>query len=75
LHNNTNQNLIGLVNESGVSIHHVVCGARICPAAFILHERAAPMVNRWCVASLRNAPAKCSGVNLTLNRIGLKDTK
>jgi hypothetical protein len=44
--NNTNQNLIGLVNENRVSIHHVGHGARICPTAFILRERASHMVNR-----------------------------
>jgi len=48
---NTNQNLIGLVNTSGVSIHHVGNRARICPTAFILRERALRMVNRWCVAT------------------------
>ncbi|WP_334446758.1 hypothetical protein [Bradyrhizobium sp. AZCC 1610] len=58
---NTNQNLIGLVNRSGVSIHHFGNGARICPVAFILRERAPLMVNRWCAAagkaSIRDVPA------------------
>jgi hypothetical protein len=49
--NNTNQNLIGLVNGNGVSIHHVANRAWICPVAFILHERAALMVNPWCAVS------------------------
>jgi hypothetical protein len=44
---NTNQNLIGLVNGNGVSIHHLGNGALICPVAFILRERDPPMVNRW----------------------------
>src|SRR6266481_9511817 len=68
---NTNENLIGLVNRSGVSIHHVVKRARICPVAFILRERAPLMVNRWCaqpamlLASGVPACKRCSGVNLT----------
>jgi hypothetical protein len=34
------QNRIGLVNRSGVSIHHVVNRALNCPVAFIFSERA-----------------------------------
>jgi chemotaxis protein CheZ len=45
---NTNENLIGLVNRNGVSIHHIVKRARIFRTAFILNECRAPMVNRWC---------------------------
>jgi hypothetical protein len=45
---NTNQNLIGLVNRNGVSIHHVVNSAPFCPVAFIFDEYLAGMVNRWC---------------------------
>jgi hypothetical protein len=71
---NTNENLIGLVNGNGVSIHHVVKGTLICPVAFILSERAARMVNRWCAAFEKRILA-CSRVNLTLNRIGLKHGK
>jgi hypothetical protein len=54
---NTNQNLIGLVNGSGVSIHHFGDCARICPVAFILRERASLMVNRWC-AGERKPPTR-----------------
>jgi hypothetical protein len=43
----TNENLIGLVNENEVSIHHVVNRTRIYPVAFIFDERARLMVNRW----------------------------
>jgi hypothetical protein len=46
---NTNQNLIGLVNRIGVSIHHVADRALICPVAFILRERAAS----WLIAGVR----------------------
>jgi hypothetical protein len=53
---NTNENLIGLVNENGVSIHHVVNRRRICPVAFILNERATPMVNRGCAAGGKAPP-------------------
>jgi hypothetical protein len=53
---NTNENLIGLVNENGVSIHHVVSRARICPVAFILNERTSLMVNRWCAAGGKAPP-------------------
>jgi hypothetical protein len=48
---NTNQNLIGLVNGSAVSIHHFGDRRRICPVAFILRERGPPMVNRWYAAA------------------------
>jgi hypothetical protein len=44
---NTNQNLIGLVNGIGVSIHHLGNGALIWPVAFILRERDALIVNHW----------------------------
>src|SRR4029450_1981957 len=58
---NTNQNLIGLVNRSAVSIHHFGNRARICPVAFILHEPRPLMVNRWYAAAgkplLRRVPA------------------
>jgi chemotaxis protein CheZ len=70
---NTNQNLIGLVNRSAVSIHHIGDRAWICPVAFILHERGALMVNRW-YAARANRRHDAFGVNLTLNRIGLKHT-
>jgi hypothetical protein len=53
---NTNQNLIGLVNRSGVSIHHPGNRARICPVAFILHERRPLMVNRWYAAAVKSLP-------------------
>ena len=46
-----NQNLIGLVNGIGVSIHHVANRPRFCPVAFIFDERADRMVNRWCAVS------------------------
>jgi hypothetical protein len=46
-----NQNRIGLVNRTGVSIHHVANSARFCPVAFIFGERRARMVNRLCAAS------------------------
>jgi hypothetical protein len=39
-----------LVNETGVSIHHVVNAARFFPVAFIFDERTAAMVNRWFAA-------------------------
>jgi hypothetical protein len=45
-----NQNLIGLVNGIGVSIHHVANRLRFCPVAFIFDEQADRMVNRWCAA-------------------------
>ncbi|WP_426436811.1 hypothetical protein [Bradyrhizobium genosp. P] len=51
----SNENRIGLVNRSGVSIHHVVDHARFCPVAFILDERATGMVNRGLTAHLRHA--------------------
>jgi chemotaxis protein CheZ len=53
---NTNENLIGLVNGNGVSIHHIVSRALICPVAFILDERAAHMVNRWCAGLHKTYP-------------------
>jgi hypothetical protein len=68
---NTNENLIGLVNGNGVSIHHVANGALICPVAFILGERGPFMVNHWC-AAFTNPVTACSRVNLTLNRLGLE---
>jgi len=71
---NTNENLIGLVNGNGVSIHHVADPALICPVAFILGECGPFMVNRWCAAFAKRFTA-CSRVNLTLNRIGLKHWK
>ncbi|WP_162240495.1 hypothetical protein [Bradyrhizobium viridifuturi] len=42
----SNENRIGLVNGSAVSIHHVGNAARFCPVAFILRERRGNMVNR-----------------------------
>jgi hypothetical protein len=48
---NTDQNLIGLVNASAVSIHHFGNRARIWLVAFILHERRTLMVNRWYAAA------------------------
>jgi hypothetical protein len=68
---NTNENLIGLVNGNGVSIHHVVNRVLIWPVAFILGERGPFMVNRWCAAFAKHFTAS-SRVNLTLNRVGLK---
>ena len=47
---NKNQNLLGLVNETGVSIHHVGNRPWFCPVAFIFDEDEARMVNRWCAA-------------------------
>jgi hypothetical protein len=47
---NTNENLIGLVNGNGVSIHHVARHGLICPVAFILSERGPHMVNQWYAA-------------------------
>jgi hypothetical protein len=44
------QNRIGLVNENGVSIHHVGDRAWNCAVAFILNECAVGMVNRWFAA-------------------------
>jgi hypothetical protein len=41
------ENLIGLVNRIGVSIHHVVKCARFSKVAFIFGERSERMVNRW----------------------------
>jgi hypothetical protein len=51
------QNRIGLVNESGVSIHHPGKRPLIFRLAFIFDERAGAMVNRWCARELhlRNA--------------------
>jgi hypothetical protein len=54
---NTNQNLLGLVNGNGVSIHHFGNRALICAVAFILHERGPLMVNRW-YATTGKAPAR-----------------
>ncbi|GCC49428.1 hypothetical protein chiPu_0033523, partial [Chiloscyllium punctatum] len=42
----SNENRIGLVNGSAVSIHHVDNAARFCRVAFILRERRSVMVNR-----------------------------
>jgi hypothetical protein len=47
---NEDQNLIGLVNRAGVSIHHPVKCALNSRTAFILHERGPHMVNRRCAA-------------------------
>jgi hypothetical protein len=47
--NNTNQNLIGLVNGNAVSIHHFGKRARICPVAFILRERG----SSWLIVGMR----------------------
>jgi hypothetical protein len=44
----TIENLLGLVNETGVSIHHVGDRRRFCPVAFIFGEDEPRMVNRWC---------------------------
>jgi hypothetical protein len=55
---NTNQNLIGLVNRNAVSIHHFGDRARICPVAFILHERRPLMVNRWYAAAGKPLPRR-----------------
>jgi hypothetical protein len=48
---NTNQNLIGLVNRNGVSIHHVANCAPFHPVAFIFGEQRLRMVNRWYAPS------------------------
>jgi len=50
---NTNENLIGLVNGNGISIHHVTHRSLICPVAFILDERGPFMVNRLCAAAAK----------------------
>jgi hypothetical protein len=50
------QNRIGLVNENGVSIHHVGNRAWNCEVAFILSERGPRMVNRRFAAM-----TKCLG--------------
>ncbi|MCC8959162.1 hypothetical protein H8B02_38895 [Bradyrhizobium sp. Pear77] len=42
----SNENRIGLVNGSAVSIHHLDNAARFCRTAFILRERRSDMVNR-----------------------------
>jgi hypothetical protein len=42
-----------LVNETRVSIHHIVKPALFFAVAFIFNERAARMVNRWF------APLRC----------------
>jgi hypothetical protein len=55
---NTNQNLIGLVNVSAVSIHHFGNRTLICPVAFILHERRPLMVNRWYAATGKSLPRR-----------------
>jgi hypothetical protein len=47
------ENRIGLVNETMVSIHHVVSLARFCRVAFIFDENLTGMVNRWCAANSR----------------------
>jgi hypothetical protein len=60
-----------LVNESGVSIHHVVDRVRICRAAFIFDERGGHMVNSRYAAA-RGLFAENSGVNLVLNRMWVK---
>jgi hypothetical protein len=46
---NTNENLIGLVNGNGVSIHHVADRALICRVAFILGERG----RSWLIVGFR----------------------
>ncbi|MHC2435573.1 hypothetical protein [Bradyrhizobium sp. USDA 4451] len=43
----SNENRIGLVNVTAVSIHHPGKDARFCRTAFILRERRGGMVNRW----------------------------
>ena len=48
---NKEQKRIGLVNENGVSIHHIEDRPRNCPVAFIFDERCGPMVNRRCAAA------------------------
>jgi hypothetical protein len=60
-----------LVNENGVSIHHVVDLMRFCPVAFILSERGARMVNRWC-AAIGARFTTVPGVNPALNRLCVK---
>jgi hypothetical protein len=71
----TNENLIGLVNRSGVLIHHVGRLRSFSPVAFIFGERGLRMVNRWfarggsAAGLLRNV---VPSVNLTLNRISLQ---
>jgi hypothetical protein len=53
---NTNQNLIGLVNRTAISIHHPASRARIWLTAFILHERARLIVNDSYPATGHAAP-------------------
>jgi hypothetical protein len=36
-----------LVNKTGITIHHTIKPALFFALAFILNERAPPMVNRW----------------------------
>jgi hypothetical protein len=54
---NKDQNLIGLVNGIGVSIHHVGKAARFCRVAFIFGECVSYMVNRWYAESAARRPA------------------
>jgi hypothetical protein len=42
---------VGLVNRTGVLIHHVVKASLFFPVAFIFNERGGIMVNRWFVRS------------------------
>jgi hypothetical protein len=47
----TNENLIGLVNGIGVSIHHVGRGLLFWRLTFTIGERAGLMVNRFFAAA------------------------
>src|SRR4029079_3925750 len=74
----TNENLIGLVNGIGVSIHHAGVTPRFCRVAFIFSERARLMVNRWFARTQPmqwRASKHGSGVNLALNRISLQSAR
>jgi hypothetical protein len=68
---NTNQNLIGLVNGSAISIHHIVRWASFCPVAFIFDECARAMVNPRFIGKTQ-MHHKITGVNPMLNRVCLK---
>jgi hypothetical protein len=65
---NQNQNRIGLVNVTGVWIHHTGDRPRISESAFILLKFATRMVNRRYAARRETHAAKCSHVNFVLNR-------
>jgi hypothetical protein len=47
-----------LVNETGISIHHVVNATRFFPVAFIFDEWPCSMVNRWFALARPNREAQ-----------------